>query len=191
LITVIISLVALWVNRKTIKDKTFDYRKKISDFANDSYIRFGDEKFKIVAYEYAIAALTKDRNLTSEQRETLLSLKNPVFELEFFNQCQHLIDIKNKSFVWKRKLYKFKTYRRLVKFISISTYVIGGFIFATPFMYNTYFSNETIQRFDHLTPWHKFVCITLILIIGFTIAFPSLLKASSISLAEKILKNQR
>ncbi|PIJ41743.1 hypothetical protein BOM24_13830, partial [Tatumella sp. OPLPL6] len=113
LITVIISLIALWVNRKTINDKTFDYRKKISDFANDCYTRFGDEKFKIISYEYAIAALTKDRGLTSEQRETLLSLKNPVFELEFFNQCQHLIDINKNSFVWKQKLYKFKTYRSI------------------------------------------------------------------------------
>ncbi|PIJ43129.1 hypothetical protein BOM24_09375, partial [Tatumella sp. OPLPL6] len=82
-------------------------------------------------------------------------------------------------------------YRSIVKYLSLLTYALGGFIFATPVMYNTYFSNETIQKLDHLTPWHKFLGITLILIIGFTIALPSLLKASSISLAEKILKNQR
>ncbi|WP_241613105.1 hypothetical protein [Rosenbergiella epipactidis] len=191
IISVFIALATLWLNRKPARDQIFEYRKKISDFAFDSYTKFGDEKFKKISYEYAIAALTKDNNLTTEQRDTLLSLKNPVFELEHFSKCQRLIDVQKNSLTWKNVFYKSRVYRWILKSLCFITYLLGGFICATPFMYDVYFSEKTLAHFSKLSPWYKVGSLSFIIATGFLIMVPALAKGSSITLAEKIVKNQR
>ena len=64
IITLIIQIVAVRSGWVFPKDKIFTSRKNISEFAAALYKNSNDPELQRIAYEYGIAALTKDKNLT-------------------------------------------------------------------------------------------------------------------------------
>lgn len=75
IITLIIQIVAVRSGWVFPKDKIFTSRKNISEFAAALYKNSNDPELQRIAYEYGIAALTKDKNLTMAQRKILLKCK--------------------------------------------------------------------------------------------------------------------
>ncbi|MEW9133809.1 hypothetical protein AB2542_25480, partial [Klebsiella pneumoniae] len=82
IITPIIQMLAVRSGWVFPKDKIFNSRKNISEFAYNLYKNTEDPKIKKVAYNYGIAAITKDKNLTPEQREILLGVNDPVNDID-------------------------------------------------------------------------------------------------------------
>ncbi|EFB2773196.1 hypothetical protein FHH15_20285, partial [Escherichia coli] len=137
IITPIIQMLAVRSGWVFPKDKIFNSRKNISEFAYNLYKNTEDPKIKKVAYNYGIAAITKDKNLTPEQREILLGVNDPVNDIDNYSKCQKLISISSEKqiFKWTKKRYRFWIYRKSIKLISLTFYFIGGFITSIPFVY--------------------------------------------------------
>lgn len=105
LLPVIVSIIGLkagWIYKR---DKVFNSRKAISEFSYSLYKNTNDENFKRIAEEYGISALTKDSNLTPEQRRILLRSKDPVRDIDNYSKCQKLLYVSDNStiFQWTKK----------------------------------------------------------------------------------------
>lgn len=102
MIVSIIGLRAGWIYKR---DKVFNSRKAISEFSYSLYKNTNDENYKRIAEEYGISALTKDSNLTPEQRRILLRSKDPVRDIDNYSKCQKLLYISDNAtvFQWTKK----------------------------------------------------------------------------------------
>ncbi|MDD7841851.1 hypothetical protein N8H70_08795 [Klebsiella quasipneumoniae] len=175
------------------KDKIFTSRKNISEFAAALHKNSDDPYLQRIAYEYGIAALTKDKNLTMEQRKILLKCKNPVSDIDNYSKCQHLISVNNEKriFKWKKPGYRFWLYRKCVEVISLALYFIGGFLTALPFLYEGLASPAVIERINHLSRLQKFCMASYLFACGVCLALICLHKLSTLSIAEKTIKANR
>ena len=153
IITLIIQIVAVRSGWVFPKDKIFTSRKNISEFAAALHKNSDDPDLQRIAYEYGIAALTKDKNLTMAQRKILLKCKNPVSDIDNYSKCQHLISVNDEKriFKWKKWGYRFWLYRKAVEVVSLVLYFIGGFLTALPFLYEGLASPAVIDRINHLS----------------------------------------
>ncbi len=165
------------------KDKIFTSRKNISEFAAALHKNSDDPDLQRIAYEYGIAALTKDKNLTMEQRKILLKCKNPVSDIDNYSKCQHLISVNNEKriFKWKKPGYRFWLYRKCVEVISLALYFIGGFLTALPFLYEGLASPAVIERINHLSRLQKFCMASYLFACGVCLALICLHKLSTLS----------
>ncbi|WP_159196398.1 hypothetical protein, partial [Klebsiella pneumoniae] len=146
-----------------------------------------------IAYEYGIAALTKDKNLTMAQRKILLKCKNPVSDIDNYSKCQHLISVNDEKsiFKWKKWGYRFWLYRKAVEVVSLVLYFIGGFLTALPFLYEGLASPAVIDRINHLSRLQKLSMASYLFACGICLALICLHKLSTIAIAEKTIKANR
>jgi len=193
LLPVIVSIIGLragWIYKK---DKIFNSRKAISEFSYNLYKNTNDENYKRIAEEYGISALTKDSNLTPEQRRILLRSKDPVKDIDNYSKCQTLLYISNSAtiFQWNKKRYRFWIWRKSVKTFSLTLYFISGFVVAMPFMYNTIFSNIFVEKINNSSAMLKFGLATYCVLMGISTGLFFLRKLSTIDIAEKTIKSNR
>ncbi|WP_371337827.1 hypothetical protein [Klebsiella quasipneumoniae] len=193
IITLIIQIVAVRSGWVFPKDKIFTSRKNISEFAAALYKNSNDPELQRIAYEYGIAALTKDKNLTMAQRKRLLKCKNPVSDIDNYSKCQHLISVNDEKriFKWKKWGYRFWLYRKAVEVFSLVFYFIGGFLTALPFLYEGLASPAVIDRINHLSRLQKFCMASYLFACGICLALICLHKISTIAIAEKTIKANR
>ncbi|UYU31135.1 hypothetical protein KFZ77_14975 [Siccibacter colletis] len=192
-LSIIISLFGLrsgWTYRK---DKLFTSRKNMSEFAYYLYKNSEDVIFKNIAEEYGIAALTKDKSLTKNQRLTLLRTINPVRDIDDFSKCQSLISISTQHdiFCWNKKRYKFRVYRRFVKLLTTSIYFMSSLLVALPFNYSILFSIRAMEKISHFNIWQKIGLSSYLITLGLMICFICLNKVSKIKIAERLILTNR
>lgn len=175
------------------KDKIFNSRKNISEFAYNFYKNTDNHKFKKIAYYYGIAAITKDKNLTPEQRETLLGVNDPVNDIDNYSKCQNLISINSEKqvFEWTKKRYRLWIYRKTLELISLTLYFIGGFITSLPFLYEGFATQHIVEKIHKLTDMERLGMSCYFLALGICVALMSLHKLSTITIAEKTIKSNR
>lgn len=185
-----IGLKAGWVYKR---DKIFNSRKAISEFSYNLYKNTNDENFKRVAEEYGISALTKDSNLTPEQRRILLRSKDPVRDIDNYSKCQKLLDISDNStvFKWSKKRYRFWIWRKAVELVSLIIYFISGFVVALPFLYSTILSSEIVEKINGLSAMIKLGLAAYCVLMGVCVGLFFLHKLSTIDIAEKTIKSNR
>ena len=193
LLPVIVSLIGLragWIYKG---DKIFNSRKAISDFSYNLYKNTNDENFKRISEEYGISALTKDSNLTPEQRRILLCSKDPVRDIDNYSKCQNHLYITDKStiFGWRKKIYRFWIWRKLVVGVSIMIYFLCGFITMMPVMYTSLLSNKMIEKINKSPAMVKIGLSAYCILLGISLGFFFLHKASTIKIAEKTVKSNR
>ncbi|HDH1363542.1 TPA: hypothetical protein PIT80_002748 [Klebsiella quasipneumoniae subsp. similipneumoniae] len=193
IITLIIQIVAVRSGWVFPKDKIFTSRKNISEFAAALYKNSNDPELQRIAYEYGIAALTKDKNLTMAQRKILFKCKNPVSDIDNYSKCQHLISVNDEKriFKWKKWGYRFWLYRKAVEVFSLVFYFIGGFLTALPFLYEGLASPAVIDRINHLSRLQKLSMASYLFACGICLALICLHKVSTIAIAEKTIKANR
>ena len=193
IITLIIQIVAVRSGWVFPKDKIFTSRKNISEFAAALHKNSDDPDLQRIAYEYGIAALTKDKNLTMAQRNILLKCKNPVSDIDNYSKCQHLISVNDEKriFKWKKWGYRFWLYRKAVEVFSLVFYFIGGFLTALPFLYEGLASPAVIDRINHLSRLQKLSMASYLFACGICLALICLHKISTIAIAEKTIKANR
>lgn len=193
LLPVIVSIFGLkagWIYKR---DKIFNSRKAISEFSYNLYKNTNDENFKRIAEEYGISALTKDSNLTPEQRRILLRSKDPVRDIDNYSKCQNLIYVTDthKVFQWTKKRYRFWIWRRAVAIVNLGIYFISGFVVAIPFLYSTMFSSNIVEKINKSSAMVKFGLSSYCVMMGMTIGLICLHKFSTIHIAEKTIKSNR
>ncbi|HBR3009114.1 TPA: hypothetical protein L9R32_000559 [Klebsiella pneumoniae] len=193
IITLIIQIVAVRSGWVFPKDKIFTSRKNISEFAAALHKNSDDPDLQRIAYEYGIAALTKDKNLTMAQRKILLKCKNLVSDIDNYSKCQHLISVNDEKsiFKWKKWGYRFWLYRKAVEVVSLVLYFIGGFLTALPFLYEGLASPAVIDRINHLSRLQKLSMASYLFACGICLALICLHKLSTIAIAEKTIKANR
>lgn len=193
LLPVIVSIIGLKAGWTYKRDKTFNSRKAISEFSYNLYKNSNDENFKRIALEYGISALTKDSNLTPEQRRILLRSKNPVKDIDNYSKCQKLLYISDEStiFQWTKKRYRFWIWRKSVEAISLIIYFMSGFLVAMPFFYSTTLSSSMVEKINNSSPMIKFGLVSYCVLIGISIGLGFLHKLSTIHIAEKTMKSNR
>lgn len=193
LLPVIVSIIGLkagWIYKR---DKVFNSRKAISEFSYNLYKNTNDENFKRIAEEYGVSALTKDSNLTPEQRRILLRSKDPVRDIDNYSKCQKLLYISDNStiFQWTKKRYRFWIWRKAVQIVSLVIYFISGFVVAMPFLYSTMFSSDIVEKINKSSVMIKFGLASYCVVMGVSIGLIFLHKLSTISIAEKTIKSNR
>lgn len=193
LLPVIVSIIGLragWIYKR---DKVFNSRKAISEFSYNLYKNTNDENFKRIAEEYGISALTKDSNLTPEQRRILLRSKDPVRDIDNYSKCQNLLYISDNStiFQWTKKRYRFWIWRKSVEIVSLIIYFMSGFVVAMPFMYSTMFSSDLVEKINKSSAMLKFGLAAYCVVMGIGIGLFFLYKLSTINIAEKTIKSNR
>ncbi|BEA48728.1 hypothetical protein ABV152_004204 [Escherichia coli] len=191
IITPIIQMLAVRSGWVFPKDKIFNSRKNISEFAYNLYKNTEDPKIKKVAYNYGIAAITKDKNLTPEQREILLGVNDPVNDIDNYSKCQKLISISSEKqiFKWTKKRYRFWIYRKSIKLISLTFYFIGGFITSIPFVYEGLVTQHILEKINKLTDMQRLGMSSYFFALGICIALMNLHKFSTIRIAEKTIRS--
>lgn len=193
LLPVIVSIIGLragWIYKR---DKVFNSRKAISEFPYNLYKNTNDENYKRIAEEYGISALTKDSNLTPEQRRILLRSKDPVRDIDNYSKCQKLLYISDNStiFQWTKKRYRFWIWRKSVEIVSLIIYFISGFVVAMPFMYSTMFSSGLVEKINKSSAMLKFGLAAYCVLMGISTGLFFLHKLSTINIAEKTIKSNR
>jgi len=193
LLSVIVSIIGLragWIYKK---DKIFNSRKAISEFSYNLYKNTHDENLKRIAEEYGISALTKDSNLTPEQRRILLRSKDPVKDIDNYSKCQKLLYVSDNLtiFQWTKKRYSFWIWRKIVEAVSLIIYLASSFIVVIPFLYNTIFSSNIVEKINESSAMVKFGLVSYCVLIGFSMAFFFLHKLATINIAEKTIKSNR
>ncbi|AMR17315.1 hypothetical protein JKA33_15360 [Klebsiella quasipneumoniae] len=193
LLPVIVSIIGLkagWIYKR---DKVFNSRKAISEFSYSLYKNTNDENFKRIAEEYGISALTKDSNLTPEQRRILLRSKDPVRDIDNYSKCQKLLYVSDNStiFQWTKKRYRFWIWRKAVEITSCIIYFMSGFVVAMPFMYSTMLSSDMVEKINTSSAMIKFGLASYCVLIGISIGMLFLHKLSTINVAEKTIKSNR
>jgi len=193
ILPVIVSIIALksgWVYKR---DKVFNSRKAYSEFAYNMYKNTSDENFKRISIEYGISAITKDSNLTPEQRRILLHSKDPVRDIDNYSKCQKLLKIGNEVnvFTWSNKLYRFWIWRKLVETISLILYFANAAVVALPFFYTMLPNSHMIEKINSLTLIAKCGLAAYCVVTGGGVAMFFLNKISTIHLAEKTIITNR
>ncbi|CBA33122.1 hypothetical protein ACMSX5_000835 [Cronobacter turicensis] len=193
IITPIIQIFAVRSGWVFPKDKIFNSRKNISEFSYTLYKNTDAPDFKKFAYAYGIAAITKDKNLTPEQREILLGVNDPVNDIDNYSKCQRLISIHSEKqiFKWAKKIYRFWLYRKLVQLICLIFYFIGGFITSLPLVYEGFVTQHIVDKIHKLTDMQRLGMSCYFLALGICVALMSLHKLSTIAIAEKTIKSNR
>lgn len=192
-LSVIVSVFGLRSGWTYKKDKLFTSRKNISEFAYQLYKNSENSTFKKLAEDYGIAALTKDNNLTKQQRLILLNTTNPVRDIDDFSKCQNLISITThyEIFRWNKKRYKYNIYRKTIKTITVSIYFLSSLLIALPFSYSIIANDRMMDKITHLTIWQKLGISSYFIITGVAICFVCLDKVSKIRLAERLVASNR
>ena len=193
LLPVIVSIIGLKAGWIYQRDKIFNSRKAISEFSYNLYKNTNDANFKRIAIEYGISALTKDSNLTPEQRRILLRSKDPVRDIDNYSKCQKLLYISDEAtiFQWTKKRYRFWIWRKAVEIVSLVIYFLSAFLVAAPFFYSTMLSSNMIEKINKSSTLIKFGLTSYCVLMGISIGMLFLHKLSTISIAEKTIKSNR
>lgn len=192
-LSVVVPMLALRTGWIYTREKNFQSRKSISEFAYSLYKNTDDLKFKKISQEYGIAALTKDNNLSSSQREILLGTNDPVNNIDNYSRCSKFISITNHAeiFGWSKKRYRLWIYRKTIELVSLGVYFSSGFLVAVPFLYNKLFSTHIIHNIDSLSVLQKNGAVFYLLFCGIFFGLKSLHTLSTIHIAEKLIKANR
>lgn len=193
ILSVIVSIIGLnsgWVYKR---DKVFNSRKAQSEFAYNMYKNTSDENFKRISIDYGISALTKDSNLTPEQRRILLHSNDPVRDIDSYSKCQRLLNISDEVtvFTWSKKLYRYWIWRKIVEIISLVVYFANSVVISLPLSYTVLLNSHIIDRINKLSSLAKFGLAAYCFVVGGTVAMFFLNKISTIHLAEKTIKSNR
>lgn len=193
ILSVVVPMLALRTGWIYTREKNFQSRKSISEFSYSLYKNTNDIKFKKISEEYGIAALTKDNNLSSSQREILLGTNDPVNNIDNYSKCAKFISITNHSeiFGWSKKRYRLWVYRKLMQLTNFMLYIFSGFLVAIPFLYNELFSIQTIDKINNLSSLQKNGAMIYLIFCGIVFGLKSLHTLSTISIAEKLIKDNR
>jgi len=189
LLSIIISIYGLRSGWTYKKDKLFISRKNISEFSYQLYKNSGDVTFKKLAEDYGIAAFTKDKDLTKSQRMALLRTVEPVRDIDDYSKCQRLISIigGKKIFTWSKKRYRYKIYRKTLKWFTTLIYLISSLLVALPFNYAIIGNARLINKINQLTLWQKLGLSGYLITVGVLICFICLDKVSKIKIAERLI----
>ena len=193
ILSVVVPMLALRSGWIYTREKNFQSRKSISEFSYSLYKNTNDLKFKKISQEYGIAALTKDKNLSSSQREILLGTNDPVNNIDNYSRCAKFISITNHAevFGWSKKRYRLWIYRKTIELTSLAIYFSSGFLVAIPFLYDKLFSTQTINNINHLSSFQKNGAMIYLLFCGIFFGLKSLHTLSTIHIAEKLIKANR
>lgn len=185
------TVVTLWKGWVYSSDRIYEQREKSSKFIYELYKISGEEYLKKLSIEYGYAAITRDNKLSFEQRNALLTSKNPTSDIDAYRKCSHLLTISCNPlrFEWISKRHKFLYYRKLVMVIMTLVYIVGAYAFTLPLTYNVMVPASVLNKVNVFTPLNKGLLTLYLIFVGGCLALWSLNKVSKIRIAENLRKN--
>jgi hypothetical protein len=194
-IPAIISIIALRSGWTYTSERIFSQRSKLSKLSYELYKQCGDETLKKVSKEYGYAALTRDQNLTLEQRKVLLSSVDPVKDIDEYSKCSNYLLVNpnnvNGKFSWIKKRHKYKLYRGVIELILLIIYLLGCIMLTSPIVAPPFIDDSVMEKFSSLQLLKKVGIVSYIIIFGGFIAFMALNKISKLSMAVRLIKKNR
>lgn len=185
------TVVTLWKGWVYSSDRLYEQRERSSKFIYELYKISGEEYLKKLSIEYGYAAITRDNELSFEQRNALLTSKNPTNDIDAFRKCSYLLTITCNplQFEWVSKRHKFRCYRVLVMMVMTLIYTIGAYAFTLPLTYNVMLPVSFLNRINALTTLNKGLLTLYLVFVGGSLALWSLNKISKLRVAEKLRRN--
>lgn len=191
ILTLLLAAIGLMRKWGVREDHLFERYSKLSKFTFELGNQLGEQRLKEISGEYGYAAITREKQLTRDERYTLLNMLNPVEGIEDYHACSKYlkINIIDRKFTWKRKRYNKTLYKKAVSTTTFIIYLIGATMLFSPLLYQSFSDSIIGDIFRKLTT-NEQIGITIYLILsGLFLSTISLNKMSRLHKATKLIKN--